>query len=104
MDLEKSLYTIIECTLRLIPPNPCSLFAGYLTPTQQALFKSIPSETLSPPPSSPSHPVSSSPPSGSKPVPLLRAFQRAIHRQDGPLFLLTMDRINALLRRLKYPP
>ncbi|KAG6874167.1 hypothetical protein C0995_005585 [Termitomyces sp. Mi166 len=114
MDLEKSLYTIIEC---------------YLTPTQQAFFGSIPSETLSEalsPPSSPS--PSPSPPNsqssdstssissgsslsslstisslGSKPVPLLRALQRAIHRQDGPLFLLAMDNINVLLRTLKYP-
>ncbi|KAG6885032.1 hypothetical protein C0993_006448 [Termitomyces sp. T159_Od127] len=96
MDLEKSLYTIIEC---------------YLTPAQQALFGSIPSDTLleAPPPSpSPSPPNSScstsSISSSSKPMPLLRALQRAIHRQDGPLFLHAMEKINALLRRLKYPP
>ncbi|KAG5351773.1 Histone-lysine N-methyltransferase, H3 lysine-79 specific [Termitomyces sp. T112] len=111
MDLEKSLYTIIEC---------------YLTPAQQALFGSIPSETLSEalsplpslsssPPNSPSSDsISSSTYSlsglssvsspGAKPVPLLRALQRAIHRQDGPLFRTTMDKINTLLRTLKYPP
>jgi H3 lysine-79-specific histone-lysine N-methyltransferase len=35
--------------------------------------------------------------------PLLRAVQRAIHLQNGPLFLLAMNRINALLHSLKYP-
>ncbi|KAG6919463.1 hypothetical protein DXG01_005722 [Tephrocybe rancida] len=115
MDLERSLYTIIEC---------------YLTPAQQALFGSIPSDTLldslSPPPSpspSPSHSQSSddsssfislSPASslyslssistrGSQPTPLLRAVQRAIHRQDGPLFLRAIEQVNELLRALKYP-
>ena len=36
-------------------------------------------------------------------LPLLRAVQRAIHLQNGPLFLLAMNRINALLHSLKYP-
>ncbi|PCH33057.1 DOT1-domain-containing protein [Wolfiporia cocos MD-104 SS10] len=44
---------------------------------------------------SPSHPPS---------VNYLRLFQRAINKQDGPLFLKVMDAINALLRLLKYPP
>ena len=35
--------------------------------------------------------------------PLLRAIQRAIHLQNGPLFLLAMNRINALLHSFKYP-
>ncbi|KAG6819626.1 hypothetical protein H0H93_010046 [Arthromyces matolae] len=102
MDLEKSLYTIIEC---------------YLTPAQQALFGSIPNETLSEalslppspsllplhsPPSDSSSSLSPTSPSTSKP--LLRTLQRAIHRQDGPLFLHAMEQINVLLRTLKYPP
>ena len=108
-------------------------FSVYLTPQQQILFGPIPSETLSeavsPPPSpSPSPPcshasststsslssVSSSDSSltslssisSSSAVdrfPLLRAVQRAIHLQNGPLFLLAMNRINALLHSLKYP-
>ncbi|RDB28649.1 Histone-lysine N-methyltransferase, H3 lysine-79 specific [Hypsizygus marmoreus] len=125
MDLEKSLFTIVEC---------------YLTPAQQALFGSIPNETLSeavsPPPSpSPSPPHSRSSPgsdstsslssldsdsdesslsslesalfeyqSNPPKIPLLRAIQRAIHRQDGPLFLRAMSQINRLLHALKYPP
>ncbi|GLB36625.1 putative histone methyltransferase that specifically methylates histone H3 to form H3K79me [Lyophyllum shimeji] len=122
MDLERSLYTIIEC---------------YLTPAQQALFGSIPNETLaeapSPPPSpSPPPPDSHSSDSDytsslssltsdsslssltslssstsnhrSPPIPVLRAVQRAIHRQDGPLFLRAMAQVNQLLRLLKYPP
>ena len=108
-------------------------FSVYLTPDQQALFGPIPNETLSeavsPPPSpSPSPPCShtsststsslsslsssdssltalSSVSSSSEAdrFPLLRAVQRAIHLQNGPLFLLAMDRINALLHSLKYP-
>ncbi|KAF5377175.1 hypothetical protein D9615_006438 [Tricholomella constricta] len=123
MDLERSLYTIIEC---------------YLTPTQQALFGSIPNETLSdtvsPPPSpSPSPPRSQSSDSDStsslssvasdaslsslssisssnssknraSPIPVLRAVQRAIHRQDGPLFVRAITRVNQILQMLKYPP
>ncbi|KAF8060921.1 histone-lysine N-methyltransferase [Lyophyllum atratum] len=125
MDLERSLYTIIEC---------------YLNPAQQSSFGSIPNETLSeavsPPPSpSPSPPNSQS--SGSEytsslssvdspnsslsslssftsatsasnsratSTPVLRAVQRAIHRQDGPLFLRAMAEVNQLIRALKYPP
>ena len=34
---------------------------------------------------------------------LLRAVKRAINRQDGPLFLTAMARINAILHALKYP-
>ena len=34
----------------------------------------------------------------------LKTLQRAINKQDGPLFLKTMDSINAVLRVLKYPP
>ncbi|KAG6816266.1 hypothetical protein H0H87_007347 [Tephrocybe sp. NHM501043] len=112
MDLERSLYTIIDC---------------YLTPAQQALFGPIPRDSLSeslsterspspPPPSSQSSDglsslhssvsslstVSTDPASG-RSMPLLRAVQRAIHRQDGPLFLQAMHKVNEVLRLLKYP-
>ncbi|KAG5638184.1 hypothetical protein H0H81_001386 [Sphagnurus paluster] len=114
MDLEKSLYTIVEC---------------YLTPEQQALFGPIPSDTLSEitapgsPPididvednsalsyfASSSHisslvSITTSSNSRAPPMPILRAVQRAIHRQDGPLFLRAMGQVNYLLRMLKYPP
>ena len=108
-------------------------FSVYLTPQQQVLFGPIPSEILSeavsPPPSpSPSPPCShtsrastsslsslassdssltslssASSSSAVDRLPLLRAVQRAIHLQNGPLFLLAMNRINALLHSLKYP-
>ncbi|KAF7340197.1 Histone-lysine N-methyltransferase, H3 lysine-79 specific [Mycena venus] len=123
MDVEKTLYTIIEC---------------YLTPAQQALFGPIPKDTLfgwddapspAPSPTPPrSHSSSGStsslssitsssssglsslsdasshllPPSAGKPN-HLRAVQRAIHRRDGPSFLAAFDKINDLLRMLKYP-
>ena len=34
----------------------------------------------------------------------LKTLQRAINKQDGPLFLKTMNSVNAILRILKYPP
>lgn len=37
-------------------------------------------------------------------MPLLRAVQRAIHTQNGPLFLKAMGSVNHLLRTFKYPP
>ncbi|KAJ7166896.1 S-adenosyl-L-methionine-dependent methyltransferase, partial [Mycena filopes] len=122
MDVEKSLYTIIDC---------------YLTPAQQALFGPIPKKdtlfdadgSLTPCPS-PSLPrshsssrslssLSSSPsssnlssdsidnelviPSGGGKHNYLREMQRAIHRRDGPSFKHAFDSINAILRCLKYP-
>ncbi|KAJ6573890.1 histone-lysine N-methyltransferase [Mycena vulgaris] len=122
MDVEKTLYTIIEC---------------YLTPAQQALFGPIPKDTLfdsadaATPSPSPlrSHSSSGSvsslssisssrsslssmsdtsetpsllPASTGKPN-YLRAVQRAIHRRDGPSFLEAFRSINAILRSLKYP-
>ncbi|KAJ7151691.1 histone-lysine N-methyltransferase [Mycena filopes] len=77
MDVEKSLYTIIDC---------------YLTPAQQALFGPIPKDTLFDADES-----SASSPSPSPPPP------RAIHRRDGPSFKRAFDSINAILRCLKYP-
>ena len=134
LDLEKSLYTIVECTssLPLYDALP-KRFPDYLTPFQQSLFGSIPNEILteapSPPPSpspSPSPPRSrcsatsddsspSSPeslsdvsayllgPHNKNRPPLLRAIQRAIHRQDGPLFLQAIEQVNRTLHALKYP-
>ncbi|KAF8213808.1 S-adenosyl-L-methionine-dependent methyltransferase [Mycena galopus ATCC 62051] len=121
MDVEKTLYTIVEC---------------YMTPAQQALFGPIPKDTLfdaaalssvplpSPPPPRSHTPsastsslssISSSgsslsslsdtslpPPSPEKPN-YLRAVQRAIHRRDGPSFLAAFDKINDILKELKYP-
>ncbi|KAG5646907.1 hypothetical protein DXG03_001983 [Asterophora parasitica] len=123
MDLETSLYTIIE---------------HYLTPQQQTLFGTIPKETLlddsesptaspgpspSPPHSQPSdddpsplnpHDDSdsslsslssiSSSNSGGTSISIIRAVQRAIHRQDGPLFVRAINSANQILRILKYPP
>jgi len=36
-------------------------------------------------------------------LPVIRAFKKAIHEHNGPLFLDAMDRINALFRSFKYP-
>ncbi|KAJ7480031.1 histone-lysine N-methyltransferase, partial [Mycena galericulata] len=116
MDVEKTLYTIIEC---------------YLTPAQQALFGPIPKDTLfdsedapAPPPprahsssgstsslsslssstSSLSSRSESSSSSSKPPRPnYLRVVQRAIHRRDGPSFLSAFTHINRILRELKYP-
>ncbi|KAH9487179.1 Histone-lysine N-methyltransferase, H3 lysine-79 specific [Psilocybe cubensis] len=101
MDLERTLYTIVEC---------------YVPKEHQATFGPIPTDTLteavSPPPSpspSPSPPrssltsLSSSVSSAADRLPLLRAVQRAIHLQDGPLFLMAMKRVNSALQALKYP-
>ncbi|KAG2050153.1 DOT1-domain-containing protein [Suillus hirtellus] len=101
MCLEQSLYTIFEC---------------YLTPTQQALFGTLPTDFLqdvdNTPPSSPLTQLSGDS-EQSSPVKLpsydprgmnyLRLLQRSIRRRDGPLFLSTMQNINQLLRALKYP-
>ncbi|KAF7306373.1 Histone-lysine N-methyltransferase, H3 lysine-79 specific [Mycena indigotica] len=106
MDVEKTLYTIVE---------------NYLTPAQQALFGPIPSGTLfidldeTPPSISPpnstdssrsiSSDLNSSPTrkwQGPKPN-VLRAVQRAIHRKDGPAFMEAMEKANNILRGLKYP-
>ncbi|KDR84720.1 hypothetical protein GALMADRAFT_233024 [Galerina marginata CBS 339.88] len=117
MDLERTLFTIIEC---------------YVPKEHQAIFGPIPTATLSeavtPPASpSPSPPCSIASTSSTSSLssistsnssltslsstasatvdrlPLLRAVQRAIHLQDGPLFLMAMKRVNAALHSLKYP-
>ncbi|KAA1475413.1 DOT1-domain-containing protein [Dentipellis sp. KUC8613] len=81
MCLEKSLYTIID---------------NYLTPEQQALFGTTYSDIAPPSP----NPLDNSSPR----VNHLRNLQRAIHKRDGPLFVATLNDINALLRTFKYPP
>ncbi|KAJ3751202.1 DOT1-domain-containing protein [Lentinula detonsa] len=112
MDLEKTIYTIVDY---------------YLTPDQRALVGNVPSDlltdALSPPPSpTPSPPNScashassssmssltsldSSSPSSSPHfrVNYCRAIQRAINTQNGPLFLKTVKKINSLFSIFKYP-
>ncbi|KAJ4485366.1 DOT1-domain-containing protein [Lentinula aciculospora] len=112
MDLEKTLYTIVD---------------HYLTPSQRALIGNVPSDlltdTVSPPPSpSPSPPNSTASHASSSSMSSLtslessshnellqprvnycRAIQRAINTKDGPLFLKTMKKINSVLRSFKYP-
>ncbi|KAF9073966.1 S-adenosyl-L-methionine-dependent methyltransferase [Rhodocollybia butyracea] len=112
MDLEKTLYTIVD---------------HYLTPSQRELIGSVPNELLteavSPPPSpSPSPPNSrisnsssrsssmssltslESSSDNSRPrVNYCRAVQRAINTKDGPLLVRTLDVINTILRSFKYP-
>ncbi|THV06753.1 DOT1-domain-containing protein [Dendrothele bispora CBS 962.96] len=111
LDLEKTLYVIAECK--------CSC------DEQRAELGTIPSESLaeaaSPPPSpSPSPPNSrastsshvssaslssltsiSSCESPPPRVNYLRAVQRAIHRQDGPLFVKSVNKINEFFRKWK---
>ncbi|KAJ3514934.1 hypothetical protein NLJ89_g2077 [Agrocybe chaxingu] len=123
MDLERSLYTMVECCL---PKELRHLFGS---------IPSLPSSDIISPPQSPSpsppcsrasssstSSLSSAPASpGASPqpplpsiaslfsdssidhLPVLRAVQRAINLQDGPLFLLAMKRVNVLLQSLKYP-
>lgn len=119
MCLEQSLYTIFECAL--LPSPVASMdsdaIPGYLTPAQQALFGTLPTDFLqdvdNTPPSSPLTQLSGDS-EQSSPVKFpsydprgmnhLRILQRSIRRRDGPLFLSTMQNINQLLRALKYPP
>ncbi|KAN0101057.1 S-adenosyl-L-methionine-dependent methyltransferase [Tylopilus felleus] len=110
MCLEQSLHTIVD---------------SYLSPTQKALFGSLPNESIpddTPPPSpcpitqpDPSDPLNATdvppeppnppqPQNGDPRPDYLRLLQRAIRRHDGPLFLSTLESINQLLRSLKYPP
>ncbi|KAE9397843.1 DOT1-domain-containing protein [Gymnopus androsaceus JB14] len=112
MDLEKTLYTIVE---------------HYLTPSQRAQIGTVPndllSEAFSPPPSpSPSPPNSKGSASSSASLSSLtsleslsdeapprprinycRAVQRAINTRDGPLLVKTIAEINKIFRTFKYP-
>ncbi|KAF5370802.1 hypothetical protein D9758_002119 [Tetrapyrgos nigripes] len=129
LDLEKTLYTIAECkSACLFAPTPLSddhFSAVFLDDDQRAELGPIPSESLleaaSPPLSpspSPPHSRSSTCSSDSlssltsisdaeSPPPrinYLRAVQRAIHRQDGPLFVNSIKKINELFRKWKGRP
>jgi H3 lysine-79-specific histone-lysine N-methyltransferase len=69
-----------------------TLFTDYLTPEQRSLFGTLPQDIV---------------PTETENVPAtnhLRTLRRAVTLCDGPLFLRTLDSINALLRTLKYPP
>lgn len=77
------------------PSPPCSHASSTSTSSLSSLSSSDSSLTAL------SSSISSS--SSVDRFPLLRAVQRAIHLQNGPLFLLAMSRINALLHSLKYP-
>ncbi|KAF7367455.1 Histone-lysine N-methyltransferase, H3 lysine-79 specific [Mycena sanguinolenta] len=102
MDVEKTLYTIIECP-------PLKPFSGQYPKTRCSSW------TYSPPSHRPRPRARTLPPARYHrcPTPLpppvaqkpnyLRAVQRAIHRRDGPSFLAAFKHINALLQRLKYP-
>lgn len=121
--LKQSLLTIVE---RLSAHEPQTghisnihFPADYLTPEQRTLFGTLPNNNLIPtdddyasrsstPSVGESQPfslprlacVEAHPPS----VNYLKTLQRAINKQDGPLFLKTMNSVNAILRVLKYPP
>ncbi|KAH9172908.1 S-adenosyl-L-methionine-dependent methyltransferase [Lactarius sanguifluus] len=77
LDLERTLYTIIE---------------HYLTPKQRSLFGTLPQDIV--PAENDDTPATNH----------LRMLRRAVALCDGPLFIRTLDSINALLRMLKYPP
>ena len=79
------------------PSPPCSHASSTSTSSLSSLSSSESSE------SSLTAISSASSSSAVDSFPLLRAVQRAIHLQNGPLFLLAMNRINALLHSLKYP-
>ncbi|KAJ7051226.1 S-adenosyl-L-methionine-dependent methyltransferase [Mycena amicta] len=129
MDVEKTLYSIVESKLASNLAERLSFLPDYLTPAQQSLFGPIPSGTLfidwdETPPQSPPHSTASSSSlsslpsefsspyrirpaaSGSKSPPkanILRTVQRAINQRDGPAFVAAMTRANEILRQLKYP-
>ena len=121
--LKQSLLTIIEClsehALLVDNISNISLFADYLTPEQRSLFGTLPKHNLLP--DDDDYPTRSSTPSNGDSqtfrlphlvcleahppsVNYLKTLQRAINKQDGPLFVKTMTSINAILRVLKYPP
>jgi len=77
LDLERTLYTIIE---------------HYLTPEQRSLFGTLPND------------IAFSEMETTPATNHLRMLRRAVALCDGPLFVRTLDTINTLLRMLKYPP
>lgn len=77
LDLERTLYTIIE---------------HYLTPEQRSLFGTLP------------HDIAPTETETASATNHLQTLRRAVTLCDGPLFMRTLDTINKLLRMLKYPP
>ena len=121
--LKQSLFTIVErlSTYELNAAHISNIYfpIDYLTPEQRSLFGTLPNNNLLA--TDDDLPTRSSTPSNgdtqtfSLPrlacleahppsVNYLKTLQRAITKQDGPLFLKTMTSINAILRVLKYPP
>ena len=121
--LKQSLLTIVErlwaYELNAGHGSNIYLRIDYLTPEQRSLFGTVPNNNLLP--TDDDQPSRSSTPSygDSQPFSLprlacleahppsvnyLKTLQRAINKQDGPLFLKTMNSVNAILRVLKYPP
>lgn len=121
--LKQSLLTIVErlsaCTFLFGDISNILLHIDYLTPEQRLLFGTLPSNNLLA--DDDDHPTRSSTPSNGDSstfrlprlacleahppsVNYLKTLQRAITKQDGPLFMRTMTSINAILRVLKYPP
>ena len=121
--LKQSLLTIIErlSAYALLVGNISNIspFADYLTPEQRLLFGTLPNNNFLL--DDDDHPTRSSTPSNGDSqtfrlprlacleahppsVNYLKTLQRAINKQDGPLFMKTMTSINAILRVLKYPP
>ncbi|KAF9040616.1 S-adenosyl-L-methionine-dependent methyltransferase [Panaeolus papilionaceus] len=114
MDLERSLYTIVEYYLtneqrELFGPIPSASLSEAISPPASPILG--PSRSHSPTPSScsdlslslDSDDVEYVPPPNLtiEDLPLLRTVQRAIETQDGPLFLVAMERVNKLLRSFK---
>lgn len=93
LDLERTLYTIIECEWpRIFSSILANALVDYLTPEQRSLFGTLPQDIALP---------------EMEPTPEtnhLRMLRRAVALCDGPLFVRTLDTINSLLRILKYPP
>lgn len=121
--LKQSLLTIVErssaYTVLVGGISDMLLPVDYLTPEQRSLFGTLPSNTLLT--DDDDHPTRSSTPSNGESQTLrlpriacleahppsvnyLKTLQRAITKQDGPMFMRTMTSINAILRILKYPP
>lgn len=121
--LKQSLLTIVQrlsaYKLHVGHPSDLDLPPDYLTPEQRLLFGTLPNNNLLP--TDDDYQSRSSTPSNSDqqafPLPrlacleahppsvnYLKTLQRAINKQDGPLFLKTMNSVNAILRVLKYPP
>ena len=95
LDLERTLYTIVEREWAISELSLLSLLTpliDYLTPEQRSLFGTLPQDIV---------------PTETEDTPAtnhLRTLRRAVTLCDGPLFMRTLDSINALLRKLKYPP